>query len=306
MRRMSSYVVVCLMVGAVLVPMTGSAQAQAATKQPVIDSAPRQLRYSGSGVLAGHLEDWVAGDEVGLQRREGDSWKQVRSQVVDEQGAVRFRLNEMKTSRSFRLAYLDPTTETETHSDPVQVRVGSRLTMRLSSAHVLKGKTVTASGRLLPKARGRSVVIQQRVGDSWRWMGVARVYDGQFALRFEAKHLGFHRIRAVFRGDDGNRRSQDKTPLRVYGPARATWYGPGLYGNRTACGQTLGRGTLGVAHRWLPCGTKVAVLYRGRTIVVPVIDRGPYANHADWDLTQEAAERVGMYSTATIGVDPKA
>ena len=36
--------------------------------------------------------------------------------------------------------------------------------------------------------------------------------------------------------------------LRVYRTSYASWYGPGLYGNRTACGQTLGYGTLGVAH----------------------------------------------------------
>ena len=43
--------------------------------------------------------------------------------------------------------------------------------------------------------------------------------------------------------------------------------------------------TLGVANRTLPCGTPVAIYYDGRTIIVPVIDRGPYANGADWDLT---------------------
>lgn len=300
MRRLLCCAVLCLAAGSI---MTGSAAAQTA-KQPVIDSAPQRLRYLGTGALVGHLEGWVAGDEVGLQRHAGDAWKEVRSQIVDEEGSVRFRLVEMKRTRVFRLVHLDPATMTKTFSDSVRVRVGSRLTLRLSTAHIMRNRIVTASGRLRPRAPGRTVVIQQRVRDDWRRMGIARVRSGQFALRFEAKHLGFHRVRAVFRGDARNLASRDKTPLRVYGPARATWYGPGLYGNRTACGQTLGRSTIGVAHRWLPCGTKVAVLYRGRTIVVPVIDRGPYANHADWDLTQAAAERVRMYSTATIGVDP--
>jgi rare lipoprotein A (peptidoglycan hydrolase) len=38
-------------------------------------------------------------------------------------------------------------------------------------------------------------------------------------------------------------------------------------------------------------------------MVVPVIDRGPYANHADWDLTAAAAKALGTYSAgvATIG-----
>src|SRR5206468_12183409 len=45
--------------------------------------------------------------------------------------------------------------------------------------------------------------------------------------------------------------------LRLMRVRTATWYGPGLYGRRTACGERLGPGTLGVAHRSLPCGTPV-------------------------------------------------
>jgi rare lipoprotein A len=81
----------------------------------------------------------------------------------------------------------------------------------------------------------------------------------------------------------------------------ATLYGPGFYGSITACGERLGQRTLGLAHRTLPCGTPVAIYYRGRTIVVPVIDRGPYANHADFDLTMATAQALGIPGTATIG-----
>ena len=56
----------------------------------------------------------------------------------------------------------------------------------------------------------------------------------------------------------------------------ATWYGPGFYGRRTACGVKMSRTLLGVAHKTLPCGTQVAVLYKGRRITVPVVDRGPF------------------------------
>ncbi len=78
-------------------------------------------------------------------------------------------------------------------------------------------------------------------------------------------------------------------PMRWAG---ATWYGPGLYGNHTACGQTLLPGTIGVAHRSLPCGTAVKFLYRGRSIVARVIDRGPYTAGNAWDLTLAAAEAL--------------
>jgi rare lipoprotein A (peptidoglycan hydrolase) len=82
----------------------------------------------------------------------------------------------------------------------------------------------------------------------------------------------------------------------------ATWYGPGFYGNETACGNTLSRRTVGVAHRNLPCGTKVVVGYRGRFITTRVIDRGPYAHGADWDLTSRAAEKLGFTVTDRIKV----
>ena len=58
----------------------------------------------------------------------------------------------------------------------------------------------------------------------------------------------------------------------------ATWFGPGFYGQKTACGQTLMPGVVGVANRTLPCGTLVKVSYKGHTLTVPVLDRGPYSH----------------------------
>ena len=55
------------------------------------------------------------------------------------------------------------------------------------------------------------------------------------------------------------------------------WFGPGLYGNKTACGQKMTRWLKGVAHRTLPCGTKIRLQRNdGSSIVVKVVDRGPY------------------------------
>jgi hypothetical protein len=84
------------------------------------------------------------------------------------------------------------------------------------------------------------------------------------------------------------------SPWRLAG---ATWYGPGLYGRHTACGQTLRPGTLGVAHRSLPCGTAVKFTFHGRQIVTRVIDRGPYSKGNSWDLTSAAAEELGFSRT---------
>jgi hypothetical protein len=67
--------------------------------------------------------------------------------------------------------------------------------------------------------------------------------------------------------------------------SEVSWYGPGFYGNRTACGLAYTKTILGVAHRSLPCGTLVEFKYNDKAIVVPVIDRGPYVDGRIWDLS---------------------
>lgn len=85
-----------------------------------------------------------------------------------------------------------------------------------------------------------------------------------------------------------------------YRSAGASWYGPGLYGRKTACGTTLRASTLGVAHRSLPCGTMVKFAYRGKILVTQVIDRGPYVRGLAWDLTQAASSALA-FESAGVG-----
>jgi rare lipoprotein A (peptidoglycan hydrolase) len=87
---------------------------------------------------------------------------------------------------------------------------------------------------------------------------------------------------------------------RVHSSAIATWFGPGFYGQKTACGQTLTPAVVGVANRTLPCGTLVRVSYAGRALTIPVLDRGPYSHIADWDLTSGAATALGITDTVRI------
>jgi rare lipoprotein A len=93
--------------------------------------------------------------------------------------------------------------------------------------------------------------------------------------------------------------TQAKTKIKPTGIA--TWFGPGLYGQTTACGQTLTPEVVGVANRTLPCGTLVRVGLEGRRLTVPVLDRGPYSHiGADWDLTAGAAAALEMTGVARI------
>jgi len=80
----------------------------------------------------------------------------------------------------------------------------------------------------------------------------------------------------------------------------ASWYGPGLWGNRTACGQTLRPNTLGVAHKKLPCGTTVKFVYHGKAVVTQVIDRGPYIDGRAWDLTKAVSDALGFEGVGRV------
>jgi Lytic transglycolase len=66
------------------------------------------------------------------------------------------------------------------------------------------------------------------------------------------------------------------------------------YGLGLACGGVLGRDQLGVAHKTAPCGTPITFTYAGRSLTVPVIDRGPYVAGREWDLTGATAEALGF------------
>jgi rare lipoprotein A len=72
----------------------------------------------------------------------------------------------------------------------------------------------------------------------------------------------------------------------------ASWYGPGLWGNKTACGQTLRPRTRGVAHKTLPCGSTVKFVYQGKAVITQVIDRGPYIQGRTWDFTKAVSDAI--------------
>ena len=79
-----------------------------------------------------------------------------------------------------------------------------------------------------------------------------------------------------------------------------SWYGPGFYGHRTACGLALTQTLVGVAHRTLPCGTLVTFRSNGVTVTVPVVDRGPYVAGRTWDLTPGACQKLRHCFTGPI------
>ncbi len=81
-----------------------------------------------------------------------------------------------------------------------------------------------------------------------------------------------------------------------------SWYGPGFYGNRTACGHAMTEGLVGVAHKTLPCGTRVTFRNptNGKTITARVVDRGPYVAGRQWDLTGGLCLALGHCYTGSL------
>lgn len=84
----------------------------------------------------------------------------------------------------------------------------------------------------------------------------------------------------------------------------ASWYGPGFEGKRTANGESFDPGELTAAHRTLPMPSLVRVtnLDNGKSVVVRVNDRGPFANNRIIDLSQRAAELLGFAGQGTAKV----
>lgn len=91
-------------------------------------------------------------------------------------------------------------------------------------------------------------------------------------------------------------------PPPTSGVVIASWYGPGFYGNRTACGQVYTPQIIGVAHRTLPCGTLVVIEFRGRTMTVPVIDRGPYIAGRTLDLSNATKIALACTDLCTVSM----
>jgi rare lipoprotein A len=170
--------------------------------------------------------------------------------------------------------------------------------------NALVGRKVRFRGSVEERLAGRAVVVQSLDPATAAWTRQARTTvrdDGTFVARWRARETGQFQLRAVVRGGASSAAVSPALPLTVYRGAVATWYGPGFYGNTTACGIELTPDLVGVAHRSLPCGTNVTVRYGSRTLVLPVIDRGPFGSEARWDLTEAAAQQLGFTHTDRIG-----
>lgn len=90
------------------------------------------------------------------------------------------------------------------------------------------------------------------------------------------------------------------TDVAGWKSARASWYGPGLYGNSMAGGGVLQPDSMVVAHRSLAFGTRVEFSYNGRTCIATVQDRGPFTGGRIFDLGPGTAKTLGFSGVGTV------
>ena len=306
-----------LLPGLAAVPMTFTAPmvgAQDAEVRPAkMKAQERVVRIGGATRVRGRFPG--AADKLVLVefRRQGsENWSLARRDRTTGRGRFGERIRPRANGR-WRGRLANPrvreTTEDEAlgetttsrRLDPAtparRVLVRSRTTASVATRNAVVGSGVRISGRVRPGGPSRRVEI--RAGG--RSMTVRTSSGGRFSKTWRPGRTGTHRVRVRAKANSRALGSgAGAGTVQAFRPAAASWYGPGFYGNRTACGQTLGTGTLGVAHKTMPCGTRVTLRYNGREVTVPVIDRGPYAHGREYDLTGATRSRLGFGSTGTV------
>ncbi|HUN79204.1 MAG TPA: septal ring lytic transglycosylase RlpA family protein [Solirubrobacteraceae bacterium] len=194
-------------------------------------------------------------------------------------------------------------------AQPAAIVENTAVEVRQAGLNVLDGGRVTVTGRLLhaPGAVGHHspglarerVVLQVRRPAGWTTLAGARTgRRGRYRLRYRPHRLGSEVVRVRFPGVVHERGSHRRLGLlSVYHAVDASWYGGG---GSMACGGWLTSSTLGVANKTLPCGTLVRLRYDGRTVRVPVVDRGPYVAGREYDLTEATKQALGFEGVGVI------
>ena len=241
----------------------------------------------------------LAGRTVALEYLAGQSgWQPLATATIA--GSGRYRVaGELPRSARVRVV-LQPQPGTATasaqSSREARVAVSPRVRIGHRRLHVQAGRRATVNGRLKPAAGGARVSLQVRRPGGWRTIERDRTSsEGRFKLRDRRRQTLSAKARVVARPHAGLAKGRRKVGrLNVYRYAQASWYGPGFYGRQTGCGGRLDPGELGVAHKSLPCGSKVTFRHKGRSVRVRVIDRGPYVGGREYDLTEATARRLGF------------
>lgn len=297
---------------------TASAAAPTAAVSPSATAVSAKLergsvRWGQHVRIAGRVTGGNARQLVALQfqARGATTWKTLTrahtkrhryafSRVLPGRGAVRVTLGDGLT-QAVRAESAAAGTSSVSAAHGVKVR--SAIGLRTLSTSVARGDRALVRGQVQPRRAGRLVVLERHTAHGWR--AVIRTHSGhKGAFRLSWRPSGAGRLRIVTGGDAvaaGTSRSAGRVSVIRFRGALASRYDD--YGGPLACSNgTLGYSQLGVANKSLPCGTKVTIRYHGRTVVAPVIDRGPYVGNREFDLTGATARALGFNGVGTIQV----
>jgi rare lipoprotein A len=195
-------------------------------------------------------------------------------------------------------AVVPPAAPADTPHGTTPTATASKVGVTKRHLNVRMGRRAVVRGVIQPA--GSTVALQ--IHRKGRWITLDR--DRTDARGAYKLHDRLHRPLSakarvkVLKGGPAGKHGLGR--LNVYRNALASWYGPGLYGGHLSCGGTLDAGDLGVAHKSLPCGTKVTLRHHGHVVRVPVIDRGPYSGAREYDLTEATAHRLGFTGYGSI------
>jgi hypothetical protein len=255
----------------------------------------KRVSYGERVRFAGAVAPRTAGRDVKLEYQpSGRDWRPVAKSKTAGNGGYRFSVRARQSGAYRATGENGPSAER-------RVTVRAHVTAK-GKRHVMGTHSVRVRGTVKPSLSGRKVSLQRRVHGHWRSIDRARTgRGGRFSARFRPHGAGSYRLRVKFGGDRANGASSRKLRrINVYRPGQASFYGPGLYGGKLACGGTLTPSKIGVANKRLPCGTKVTFRYHGRSVTAPVVDRGPYSGSREWDLTTATKRKLGFGSTGTV------
>jgi rare lipoprotein A len=282
-----------------------------AQTQPAMTVADPSLRHGQPAVVGGTVGADNAGRPVSLEHGSTGDWRVVATTSAGGDGAYAFRVR-LAHSGQLRVALGDAAAVRAAsgpgpgapvaRSSPQRVTVAAGLPVPARRLDVHSGQAATVRGVLRPAGAGRLVRLEALQGRRWVGLDSDRTdARGRYALAHRPREAGSRFVRVSFAGDAANAGAVRRIGrLHSYRPALASRYD--LYGGALACGGSLGYHSLVVAHKTLPCGTKVRIRYRGRSVTATVRDRGPYVGGREYDLAGAVARLLGFDGVGTVWV----
>jgi rare lipoprotein A len=187
-------------------------------------------------------------------------------------------------------------------SPPLVAPTHATLKVKRMQLNVLEGERASVAGALAPALADVPIALQGLTRHG-RWRTLAETHtgaQGRYRLRYTPRRGAGEEVRVYFAGASLESAAHRRVGrLDVFHLAEASWYGGG---GTLACGGELTSSTLGVANKTLPCGTLLTLRYDGRSVRVPVIDRGPFVPGREFDLTEATKAALGFVGVGEVWV----